>query len=103
MIVMLVMMVTTTMMITTTFTVMGIMLMRMMLFSPAEAASHRDSLGPTLGPSIDFRALAQFSSQELAEMFNLALELGRSFKDPMALGTFNVGFINRFLVLLLRF
>ena len=96
-------MVTTTMMITTTFTVMRIMLMRMMIFSPAEAASHGDSLGPTLGPSIDFRALAQFTTQELAEMFNLAFKLGRSFKDPMALGTFNMGFINRFLVLFLRF
>ena len=100
---MLVMMVKTTMVITTTFTVMGIMLMRMMLFSPAEAASHGDSLGPTLGPSINFRALAQFTTQELAEMFNFAFKLGRSFKDPMALGTFNVGFINRFLVLFLRF
>ena len=96
-------MVTTTMMITTTFTVMRIMLMRVMLFSPAEAASHGDSLGPTLGPSIDFRALAQFTTQELAEMFNFAFELGRSFKDPMALGTFNIGFINRFHVLFLRF
>ena len=103
MVLMLVMMVKTTMVITTTFTVMGIMLMRMMLFSPAEAASHGDSLGPTLGPSINFRALAQFTTQELAEMFNFAFKLGRSFKDPMALGTFNVGFINRFLVLFLRF
>ena len=70
---------------------------------PAKTAGHGDSLGPTLGSHLYSRTATQFSTQELAKVLYLALVLGGSLKNPMALVTSHRGFANKLLIPVLIF
>ena len=69
---------------------------------PAKTAGHGDSLGPTLGSHLYLRTATQFSTQELAKVLYLALVLGGSLKDSMALVTSQRSFANKLLIPVLR-